>query len=146
MKSKTICFCLRGSKSKSKEGKVEDLEKLSHAKAGHKGRKTKGSILASPIGDDGSINVHGAKTGSSNDAGVAAAVMTAAHMSLMSANEVQNRNMSYSIFLGTVKGFLEDEEGRGERGGDRGGVVEEKRWQLSLEREDEDGATRLRKK
>ncbi|RDY02190.1 hypothetical protein CR513_14382, partial [Mucuna pruriens] len=89
MKSKTICFCIRGRNSKSKENEVKDLEKLSHVKPGHKG-KTKESDSTTPLGDDGGINVHGASTVASNDAGVTAAFVAATHVSLMSANEGQD--------------------------------------------------------
>ncbi|TKY58004.1 hypothetical protein E2542_SST15059 [Spatholobus suberectus] len=90
MKSKTICFCIRGRNSKSKENEVEDLEKISHVKPGHKG-KNKGCVSTTPVGDGGGINVHGASTIASNDAGVTAAVVAAAHhVSLVSANEGQD--------------------------------------------------------
>ncbi|KAG4965121.1 hypothetical protein JHK85_040096 [Glycine max] len=89
MESKAICFCIRVRKSKSKESKVKDLEKLSHVKPNHKG-KTKGCTSTTPVGDGGGINVHGANTVANNDVGVAAAEMTAAHTSLMSANGVQD--------------------------------------------------------
>lgn len=89
MESKAICFCIRVRKSKSKESKVKDLEKLSHVKPNHKG-KTKGCTSTTPVGDGGGINVHGANTVANNDVGVAAAEMTAAHISLMSANGVQD--------------------------------------------------------
>lgn len=89
MKSKTVCFGIRGRNNKSKENKVEDLEKLSHVKPNHKG-KTKGCTSTIPVGDGGGINAHGANTVANNDVGVAAAEMTAAHISLMSANGVQD--------------------------------------------------------
>lgn len=90
MKSKTVCFGIRGRNNKSKENKVEDLEKLSHVKPNHNG-KTKRCASTTPVGDDdGGINVHGANIVASNDAGVAAAVITAAHMSLMCVNDGQD--------------------------------------------------------
>ncbi|KAL2317942.1 hypothetical protein Fmac_031818 [Flemingia macrophylla] len=81
MESKTICFCIRRLNSKSKEKKVEDLKKLPHRC--HKG-KTKESASTAPVGDGGGINVDGGSTIGSNDAGVTAAVVAAAHVSLMS--------------------------------------------------------------
>ncbi|KAL5082545.1 hypothetical protein RYX36_010966 [Vicia faba] len=82
MKIKTIFFCLRGKNHKSKKNEVEDFEKLSNDKPSHhKGRKNEGHVSTTHA--DG-----GATAGSnvdSNDAGVvAAAVVTAAHVSLMS--------------------------------------------------------------
>ncbi|KAK7377085.1 hypothetical protein VNO80_02505 [Phaseolus coccineus] len=84
MKSKTICFCIRGRKSKRKENKVEDLEK--HVKANHE-VKTKGCDPRTFVVDGGEINVHGASIVPSKDAGVAAAEMIAVHMSLMNGND-----------------------------------------------------------
>lgn len=87
MKCKNICFCIRGSNRKSKENEGEDLEKLSQDKPHHKG-KHEGGASTTPVDDGaGSNNVHGTSTVTSNDAGVAAAVVTAAHESLVSANE-----------------------------------------------------------
>ncbi|KAK7261517.1 hypothetical protein RIF29_27831 [Crotalaria pallida] len=81
MKGKSICFCIRGRNRKSKENndEEEDSKKLSHAKP-------------SPTpGDDGaSGNVHGGNAIAGNDTGVAAAVVTAAHLSVMSVNEGQD--------------------------------------------------------
>lgn len=81
MKIKTIFFCLRGKNHKSKKNEVEDFEKLSNDKPSHKGRKNEGHVSKTHA-DDGATagnNVH------SNDAGVvAAAMVTAAHVSLMS--------------------------------------------------------------
>ncbi|XP_058780307.1 uncharacterized protein LOC131653966 [Vicia villosa] len=83
MKIKTIFFCLRGNNHKSKKNEVEDFEKLSSndKPSRHKGRKNEGYVSTTHAAADGagSTNVH------SNDAGgVAAAVATAAHVSLMS--------------------------------------------------------------
>ncbi|CAJ1972905.1 unnamed protein product [Sphenostylis stenocarpa] len=93
MKNKTICFCIRRRNRKTKESRVEDLEKLSHVKPKHKG-KTKGCDPRTFVGDGdgggGGFNVHGGSIVAGNDEGVAAAVMTAAHMSLMSAYDCQD--------------------------------------------------------
>ncbi|XP_020223077.1 uncharacterized protein LOC109805422 [Cajanus cajan] len=85
MKSKTIWFCIRGIKNKSKEKKVEDLGRVSnHVKPDHKGR-TKGSASTVPVGDGGGgINVHGSNTIGSIDSGVTTAVVAATHLSMMS--------------------------------------------------------------
>ncbi|BAT82482.1 hypothetical protein LR48_Vigan07g254500 [Vigna angularis] len=83
MKSKSICFCIRGRHSKRKESKVEDLEK--HVKPNYK-VKTKGCDPRSFVGDGGDSNVHGGSMVGSNDTGVSVAVISAAHMS-MSGNE-----------------------------------------------------------
>ncbi|AES67658.1 hypothetical protein MtrunA17_Chr2g0328661 [Medicago truncatula] len=84
MKFKTICFCLRRKNHKSKENEVEDLEKLSNGKPSHK-EKNKGHVSTTHANDGAGNNVHGANTIASNDAGVvAAATVTAAHVSLMS--------------------------------------------------------------
>lgn len=88
MKIKSICFCLRGHKHKSKENEEEDLEKLSPEKPYHKG-KNEGRALTAPADDGGGTNItHGSSsTVASNDVAVTAAVVTAAHVSLMSAND-----------------------------------------------------------
>ncbi|KAK2371073.1 hypothetical protein P8452_58117 [Trifolium repens] len=84
MKIKTIFFCLKGKNSKSEENEVEDLEKLSNDKPSYKG-KNKRHASTTHADDGASGNVHGANTIASNDAGVvAAAVVTTAHVSLMS--------------------------------------------------------------
>ncbi|GAU17295.1 hypothetical protein TSUD_110120 [Trifolium subterraneum] len=86
MKIKTIFFCLKGKSSTSKANEVEDLQKLSDDKPSpsHKGKHKKHA--STTHADDGAgNNVHGANTIASNDAGVvAAAVVTATHVSLMS--------------------------------------------------------------
>lgn len=69
---------------------MEDYDKLSYVKANHKG-KTKGCASTKPIGDGGGINVDGGSTVASNDGGITAAVVAAAHhVSLMSASEGQD--------------------------------------------------------
>ncbi|MCH92785.1 hypothetical protein A2U01_0013728 [Trifolium medium] len=86
MKIKTIFFCLKGKNknSTSEANKVEDLEKLSNDKPSHKG-KHKRHVSTTHADDGAGGNVHGANTVASNDAGVvAAAVVTASHVSLMS--------------------------------------------------------------
>ncbi|KAK7321579.1 hypothetical protein VNO77_32370 [Canavalia gladiata] len=90
MKCKTICFCIRGSNSKSKENEMEDLEKMSHVKPPQNGKTKRGASTTTPAGDGADNNVHGGNTIASNDAAVAAAVMTAAHVSLMSVSEGQD--------------------------------------------------------
>ncbi|CAJ2660920.1 hypothetical protein L195_g005895 [Trifolium pratense] len=83
MKIKTIFFCFKGKESTGKANEVEDLEKLSDDKHSHKGKHKR--HVSTTHADDGGGNVHGANTIASTDAGVvAAAVVTAAQVSLMS--------------------------------------------------------------
>ncbi|XP_027333634.1 uncharacterized protein LOC113848359 [Abrus precatorius] len=89
MKCKSICFCIRGHSKKSKENEVEELEKVSHVKASNRGR-TKGVASTIPAGDGAGNNVDGTNTIASTDAGVAVAVVTSAHVSLMSVTEGQD--------------------------------------------------------
>lgn len=66
---------------------MEDLEKFPHAYKG----KTKGSADLKTLADDGAgSNIHGSTAIAGNDAAVTAAVVTAAHVSVMSVHEGQD--------------------------------------------------------